>query len=204
VAEAPEEQAVIAGHFGLAAGVKSQERAVPLWALMLATSWLDVVFVPLYLMGVETMEKAPDATGAYGGGIIHANYTHSLLGAAILSVLFGWFFSRWWGERAGIVLGAVSFSHWVLDLIVHRGDLPILIGNVGHLPTFGFGLWRYPAVTAVIELAIVLVGSFLYWRAARDVTADGRLRGRADLSAALVLIFGLAALTADWTGFLAG
>ena len=193
---------MIAGHFGLAAGVKGQERSVPLWALMLATSWLDVIFVPLFLLGVETIEKAPDATGPYGGSIIHANYTHSLLGAAILSFVFGWFFSRRWGERAGIVLGAVSFSHWILDLVVHRGDLPILIGNVGRLPTLGFGLWRYPGISALIELAIVLVGSFLYWRAAREVTADGRLRARADLSAGLVLVFGLGTLLVDWTGFL--
>lgn len=193
---------MIAGHFGLAAGVKSQERSIPLWALMLATSWLDVIFVPLYLLGVETIEKAPDATGPYGGSIIHANYTHSLLGAAILSFVFGWFFSRRWGERAGIVLGAVSFSHWILDLVVHRGDLPILIGNVGRLPTVGFGLWRYPGVSALIELAIVLVGAFLYWRAARDITADGRLRRSADLSAGLVLVFGLGTLLVDWTGLL--
>ena len=150
---------MIAGHFGLAAGVKGQERSVPLWALMLATSWLDVIFVPLFLLGVETIEKAPDATGPYGGSIIHANYTHSLLGAAILSFVFGWFFSRRWGERAGIVLGAVAFSHWILDLIVHRGDLPVLLGNVGGFPTLGFGLWRDPAIAALIELAMVLAGA---------------------------------------------
>ena len=40
---------MITGHFGLAAGVKSAERQVPLWALMLATVWLDILFVPLYL-----------------------------------------------------------------------------------------------------------------------------------------------------------
>jgi hypothetical protein len=38
---------MIAGHFGLAAGVKGRERQVPLWALMLATVWLDLVFAPL-------------------------------------------------------------------------------------------------------------------------------------------------------------
>ena len=91
---------MIAGHFGLAAGVKAQERSVPLWALMLATSWLDVVFVPLFLLHVETIEKAPDATGPYGGSIIHAKCTHSLLGAAILTLAFGWAFSR--RERAGV------------------------------------------------------------------------------------------------------
>ena len=46
---------MITGHFGLAAGVKSAERAVPLWALMLATVWLDILFTPLFLAGVETV-----------------------------------------------------------------------------------------------------------------------------------------------------
>ena len=50
---------MIAGHFGLAAGVKSREPAVPLWALMLATQWLDVVFVPLVGAGVEGLAPVP-------------------------------------------------------------------------------------------------------------------------------------------------
>ena len=195
---------MIAGHFGLAAGVKAKEPAVPLWALMLATSWLDVVFVPLFLTGVETIERAPDATGPYGADIIHANYTHSLFGAIVLSLIFGFVARRFWGDRAGVVLGLVAFSHWVLDLLVHRGDLPILIGNVGHLPTLGFGLWRYPAVSATLELLLVLGGAWLYWRAARATAeaAGGAQRARADLSAALILIFGLGTLAADLSGFL--
>ncbi len=196
---------MIAGHFGLAAGVKAKEQTVPLWALMLATSWLDVVFIPLFLAGIETIEPAPDATGPYGAGIIHANYTHSLFGAAILSALFAVVARRRWGDRAGWVLGLVAFSHWILDLIVHRGDLPILIGNVGGLPTLGFGLWRYPTVSALLELVLVLGGSWLYWRAARGVAeaAGGEKRGQADLAGALMLIFGLGTLMADLTGFLA-
>ena len=196
---------MIAGHFGLAAGVKAKEPTVPLWALMLATSWLDVVFVPLFLAGIETIEPAPDATGPYGAGIIHANYTHSLFGAVVLSLIFG-FAARWrWGNRAGWVLGLVAFSHWILDLVVHRADLPILIGNVGNLPTIGFGLWRYPAISAAVELVLVLGGSWLYWRAARGVAeaAGGGQRRRADLAGGLMLLFGLGTLAADLTGFLA-
>jgi hypothetical protein len=48
---------VIAGHFGFAALVKAKERETPLWALMLATQWLDVVFVPLFILGVERIES---------------------------------------------------------------------------------------------------------------------------------------------------
>jgi membrane-bound metal-dependent hydrolase YbcI (DUF457 family) len=192
---------MIAGHFGLAAGVKGSERQVPLWSLMLATSWLDVIFIPLFLSGIESIEPAPDATGTYGGGIIHANYTHSLVGAALLSLAFGAAFGWRWGRRTGTVLGLVAFSHWVLDLLSHRADLPILPGNVGGLPTLGFGLWRYPVANASVELVLVLGGAWLYWRAARSVVGSAQT-GRADLSAGLILVFGLGALAADWTGFL--
>ncbi|MFJ7210277.1 permease [Amycolatopsis sp. NPDC098790] len=152
---------MIAGHFGLAAAVKAGRPAIPVWTLMLATAWLDVVFVPLYLSGIETV----DGEG-YGGGVIHADYTHSLVGALVLSALFGAVASRWLGRETGLILSAVAFSHWLLDLVVHRADLPILPGNAGDLPTFGFGLWRLPAVSAVVELLMLAVGIGLYWRAA--------------------------------------
>jgi hypothetical protein len=57
-------------------------------------------------------------------------------------------------------------------------------------------------VSATVELVIVLAGAWLYWRAARGVAGEG-LRGRADLAAALILVFGLGSLAADLTGFLA-
>ena len=194
--------AVIAGHFGFAAGVKSRERQVPLWSLMLATAWLDVVFIPLFLSGIETIETAPDAAGTYGGGIIHANYTHSLVGAAVLSIVYGAAFGWRWGRRAAVVLGLVAFSHWILDLVVHRPDLPILPGNVGGLPVLGFGLWRYPNAAMIVELVIVLGGSWLYWRAARTVAAGTAQSRRADLAAGLLLVSGLVVLFLDFTGLL--
>jgi hypothetical protein len=201
MAEANAGSAMIAGHFGFAAGVKANERQVPLWSLMLATVWLDVIFVPLFLAGIETLEPAADATGSYGGSVIHANYTHSLVGAVVLSAAFGAAFGWKWGRRTGVVLGLVAFSHWVLDLLVHRPDLPLLPGNAGGV-AFGFGLWRMPGLTAIVELVLVLGGAWLYWRAARATAAGTGQTSRADLSAGLFLVFGLGALAADWTGFL--
>jgi membrane-bound metal-dependent hydrolase YbcI (DUF457 family) len=156
---------VITGHFGLAAGAKSTEPAAPLWSLMLATMWLDVVFTPLYLAGVETLETPPG--GGYGTSVIHADYTHSLLGALLLSAVFGAFAGWRWGRRVAVVLAAVAFSHWVLDLVVHRADLPLLPGNLGGLPLLGFGLWRVPVASILLEAALLVGGVFLYWRAAR-------------------------------------
>lgn len=135
---------MIAGHFGFAAGVKGRERQVPLWALMLATVWLDIIFAPLLATGVETVENVPGTSGGYGNSIIHADWTHSLVGALVLAALFGLVAARPWGRRAGVVLAAVVFSHWLLDLVVHRADMPILPGNAGDLPRLGFGLWKAP------------------------------------------------------------
>lgn len=188
---------MVAGHFGFAAGVKAAEPRAPLWALMLATAWLDVIFGPLAAAGVETIEPVLGTTGGYGNVIIHADYTHSLIGAAALGVLFGAVAAVPWGRRTGIVLGAVVFSHWLLDLIVHRGDLAILPGNLGGLPRLGFGLWQVPAAAAAVELGLIAAGAFLYWRAAlRRVSGRTSVR-RAHLLAGLLLAAGIVTLGVD-------
>jgi hypothetical protein len=191
---------MIAGHFGFAAAVKSREPETPLWALMLATVWLDVVFVPLYLSGIETTQPADQAHTGYGALIIHADYTHSLVGMIALSAMLGVLAGLLWGRRSGIVIGLVAASHWLLDLIVHRADLPILPGNIGDLPRLGLGLWRYPLVSFSIELALVLMGAWLYWRTAnRVVKTEGRGARAAALTATLITIFGVLVLWLDFT-----
>lgn len=192
---------MIAGHFGFAAIVKSRETRVPLWSLMLATVWLDIVFIPLFVMKIETMKPVPGLAGSYGGNIIYADYTHSLLGALVLSAVFALLFAPRWGKRCAIVLGFVSFSHWLLDLVVHRHDMPLLPGNLGHLPRLGFGLWQLKMVSVSVELLLVLLGAWCYWRAASDVTATARKgRTRAIVTAALIFLCGITVLTLDAMG----
>ncbi|HZN92367.1 MAG TPA: hypothetical protein VFB81_06660 [Myxococcales bacterium] len=194
---------MIAGHFGFAAAVKSRAPSVPLWALMLACQWMDVAFIPLFVAGVERMVPANPAAppGAYGNAIIYADDTHSLLGAVALSIIFGIAFGLPWGRRAGLILGGMVLSHWVLDLITHRQDLPLLPGNYGSFPRMGFGLWQWPAATAALEAAIVLAGAWLYWSAARKVAATGGgSERRANVAGALVLAFGLLTLGLNVAG----
>jgi hypothetical protein len=189
--------AVITGHFGFAAGVKSRERYVPLWALMLAASWLDVIFIVTFATGAETIDDAPGTDGGYGDVIIHADYTHSLVGAILISAATGWIATRWWGRRGGVVIGAVVFSHWVLDLIVHRDDLAILPGNLGDLRV-GFGLWESHVASALVEAAILALGAYLYWRAAVAVSrAAGHATTRASAVAGLLLLSGIVTLLTD-------
>ena len=188
---------MIAGHFGFAAIIKSRERTVPLWALMLATAWLDIVFIPLFVGHLETVQTVH---AGYGGLIIHANYTHSIIGMLALSAALGALFLPKLGRRVALVVALVSASHWVLDLLVHRADMPVLPGNLGNLPDLGFGLWNDPRVAACVELFLVLAGAILYWRAAMEVSAKAGKSGRlASLSAAMIAAFGVLVLFLDYT-----
>ena len=188
---------MITGHFGLAAGTKAVDIRAPLWLLMLATVWLDIIFVPLLLLNIETIDTLPG--GGYGRSVIHADYTHSLLGALILSAVLGALAWWRWGQRIGLIVGGVAFSHWILDLIVHRADLPILPGNLGDLPLLGFGLWRVPAASIALEALILLGGVFLYWRAARS--AASRRRGITPTVVSAVLLgCGIVVLVMDALG----
>jgi membrane-bound metal-dependent hydrolase YbcI (DUF457 family) len=188
---------MVTGHFGLAAGVKASERFVPLWALMLATVWLDILFIPLLAAGVESIDDYPGTDGGYGDVVIHADWTHSLVGAAAISIVTGWLVTRWWGRRGGIVIGAVVFSHWILDLIVHRDDMPIFPGNAGDIRV-GFGLWEFKWVSVLVEAAILLIGAFLYWRAATETErAAGVTARRANLVTALIVLGGAVVLALD-------
>jgi len=191
---------MVAGHFGLAAGIKKIAPRLPLWSLLLASFFLDVVFIFFAAGGLEKIIPVDQANpNAYGGSLIHAYYTHSLVGALLISAIAGLFAGWRWGKRGGYVIAGVVFSHWILDLLVHRPDLPILPGNLGNLPLLGFGLWQYPAISAILELILVIGGTWFYYRAAMqaaEVSTNQEQRRRAmtsTIGVAVLLVLLLAA-----------
>lgn len=189
------------GHFGLAAGAKKWAPQLPLWALFLGTYLLDVIFLFLWIAGIEGLAPIdPALPNAYGGVLIHADYTHSLVGALLIAGIAGWLGSRLWGKRGGTMIAAVTFSHWILDLLVHRPDLPILPGNFGNLPLLGFGLWEVPTVSMLIETVLVIGGAYLYYRAATQLATskDGQRRALTAGVVTGVLLLGL--LAANFLG----
>ncbi|MFD0849016.1 hypothetical protein [Sphingosinicella xenopeptidilytica] len=191
---------MIIGHYGLAAAVKAREPSIPLWVLMLATVWMDVVFIPFLAVGVEWIERVPGAPH-YGGLTIHADYTHSLVGAALLAVALACPSARKWGARSGLLVGALALSHWFLDVIVHRDDLPLLPGSPGGLPKFGFGLWTMPEAALALEILIFAMGMYAYWRAATNAALAGNVsRCVATRSAFKAIIFGAIVVILDVTG----
>jgi hypothetical protein len=192
-----EREIMTAGHFGFSAIVKSKEQKVPLWALMFSTYLLDFVFIILVSFGVESFSLINPGHPAYGGAIIHAYYSHSLVGALIISLIAG-LLARWkWNKKFGLVIGGVVFSHWILDLIVHRPDLPILPGNIGNLPLLGFGLWNLPIVSAIVELGLVVAGAYLYYKSTRKASKASGKSGKATLASSVTGIVMLMILISD-------
>ncbi|OZB90447.1 permease [Paenibacillus sp. XY044] len=170
---------MFAGHFGIGAAVKAVSPKTPLWAIMLGTQLLDVIFVPLLLTGIETSVETDG--GGYGGAVIHADYTHSLVGALIIALLAGAAAWKLWGKRSAGVIGGVVFSHWLLDLLVHRSDMPILPGNLGSLPLMGFGLWKWPFISGALEVLLIVVGTVMYYRSLRlRARSAPKMPGRAE------------------------
>jgi hypothetical protein len=191
---------MFAGHFGLAAAVKAKSPKIPLWALMLSTQLLDVIFVPLYVLGVETIE--PIGGNGYGEAVIHADYSHSLIGALCIAFFAGIVGRKFWGRRSGFVIGAVVFSHWILDLLVHRADLPLLPGNFGDLPMLGFELWRFPTISIALECILIALGGVLYFRfVVSSVEQQNKLIAR--VAGGVVVVLLILSLITDVFGFAA-
>src|SRR6476659_8398266 len=148
------------GHYGVAFAAKPVGKHVPLWVWFIAVQWLDVIWSILVLMGIEKLHIVPGFTEANALDLYYMPYTHSLPGSIVLSLIFGGIVAVFTnGNRWATILlvAAASFSHWVLDLVVHTPDLP-LYDNAANV---GFGLWRHVALSFPLEL--IVLGS---WRLA--------------------------------------
>ena len=148
------------GHFAVGVATKPLAPKMPIWILFLAPQFMDLLFLPLVALGIEGFQQ-----GAYGHDHIDALYTHSLVGAVVIALGAYWIGTYFWKTtQAGMVLAGLSFSHWIMDLFVHHQDMPILPGNLGNLPMLGFGLWDYEYVIFGIEVALAVIGLFIYYR----------------------------------------
>jgi hypothetical protein len=190
---------MIAGHIGVAAAAKAYDRRIPFWALLIATFLIDIIFAVLWVFGVESMSDLPDTDGGYGNMLFEVDWSHSFFGTLILCLFVLIFTARYWGGKGALVLSGLVFSHWFLDLIVHRNDMPIMPGNIGGvMPRVGLGMWDAPVATMIFEALLVILGAFLWYRTRPAGDPDGSRA--ATRSAALVLVGGLAVLLIDFLG----
>lgn len=174
------------GHYGPAFAAKAAKRSIPLWVLFLAVQLVDIAWAVLVLLGVEKVRVAPGITAANPLDFTYFPYTHSLAGAAAWAVAAGIMYRllrRSDGAAGALIVGAAVFSHWVLDWLVHRPDLPLYDDTL----KVGLGLWNHPIPALLLELAILFAGLVLYLRSTEPVSRAGRY-GMAVFVAVLALL----------------
>jgi hypothetical protein len=161
------------GHYGVSFAAKRVERRVPLWVWFIAVQWLDVIWSVLVLMGTEKLRITPGFTEANALDLYYMPYTHGLPGSIVLSLVFGGIVALFTTGNRGttiLLVAAASFSHWVLDLVVHTPDLP-LYDNTAKV---GFGLWRHVAFSFPLEIIVLVLGAWFYARMTTFASAKGK------------------------------
>jgi len=162
-------------------GDQNSDSRMPLWLLFIAVQFIDVLWSIFVLLGIEKVRIVPGITGSNALDLYYMPYTHSLLGVlcwSLLAYVVCQLIPSLRGVRTGLILAAAVFSHWILDLIVHRPDLA-LYDSVGKM---GFGLWNYRGAAFALEMAVLLCGAALLYQTA---THKVRLAGFVVFLAAL-------------------
>lgn len=161
------------GHYGPSFAVKAIKPSVPLWLVFIAVQLVDVAWAILILLGIEKVRIVPGITASNPLDLYYMPYTHSLVAATFwtaaaivlckpLRGVGSWSAAAW--------IGAAVFSHWVLDWVVHRPDLPLYDDTM----KVGLGLWNSPIIALSLEALLLFGGMIMYLRRTRPLNLIGR------------------------------
>ena len=160
------------GHFGVGLAAKPLQPRVSLGTLFLAAQLADLLWPTLLLLGVERVAIRPGLLAGSPFDFLYYPFSHSLLAQLLLGLALGLGYGllqRNW--RGALLVGLLVPSHWLLDLVVHRPDLPFYPGIS---PKVGLGLWHSLPATLVVELGLLAVGLWVYGRTTRPRNRRGR------------------------------
>ena len=158
------------GHFGVAMASKRIAPRTSLAVLFLAAQLLDVLWPIFLLLGVEHYRVAPGITKVQPLDFYDYPFTHSLSWAVRWALAFGliYYLLRRYVTGAWVV-GGLVLSHWFLDWVVHRPDLPLWRGG----PKVGLGLWNSWPASISVEAILFGAGLWIYLRSTRTRNRTG-------------------------------
>jgi hypothetical protein len=149
------------GHIAVGLAGKRATPGVSLAAWLTSVQFVDMLWPIFLLLGLEHVRIAPGITRFTPLDFYDYPITHSLVGATVWAAVFAagsLYVYR--NTRVALLLGAGVVSHWVLDVISHRPDMPVLPRG----PYIGLGLWNSVTATLALELTMFAIGLVLYIR----------------------------------------
>ena len=165
------------GHYAASLALKSVEKNASLGMLFLAVQFVDILFFPFVLMGIEHFNIVENHTESTHFELYFMPYTHSL--AASFLWAFGVYIvyriipRKKTGNKnkIAILMAIAVLSHWFFDLIVHTPDLPLLSDSSSKI---GLGLWNNAIATYLLEALLLFAGLGLYLKSTKATTFAGR------------------------------
>lgn len=159
------------GHFGVGFGAKKIDTKPSLGTLFFAAQFIDLLWPILLLLGIEEVKIDPGNTVFTPLNFVYYPFTHSLAGVLFWGIVVGaGYYLIKKNSKTALLLGALVVSHWVLDLLVHAPDLPIVPGLDVKI---GLGLWNSFALSLIVELVIFAVGTFFYFQVTKAKNKKG-------------------------------
>lgn len=153
-------------------GAKGFAPKISLGFLFIACQLADLIWPTLVQLGVETMSIQSGATVMTPLDFASYPYSHSLVALLFWSAVFALIYTAL--SRSGIgaafAIAMLVVSHWVLDVITHRPDMPIALSETVKV---GFGLWNYPMIAIPLELLLFGAGVWMYCRATEPLNRSG-------------------------------
>ncbi|HEX9119296.1 MAG TPA: hypothetical protein VF840_02040 [Terriglobales bacterium] len=174
------------GHFAVGFAAKKYAPRANLATLLAAALFLDILWPIFVLAGWEQVRIDPGNTRFTPLDFVSYPWSHSLLMAVVWATAFALVFYGITRYRPGtVVIWIGVVSHWVLDWVSHRPDMPLYPGG----PKLGLGLWNSIAGTMIVEVAMFAAGVYLYVHATRasDVSGQYLLAGFVGL---LLILYG--------------
>jgi len=163
---------VFIGHFGVGFAAKRLAPRASLGTLFLAAQLVDLLWPTFLLVGWERVAISPGITAVTPLDFEHYPITHSLAGAATWGVLLGLaYYAVTDRKREAAWVALLVVSHWGLDALVHRPDLPLSPFGPERI---GLGLWDSMSLTIAVESIFFVGGLWLYARGTRAVDGVGR------------------------------
>jgi hypothetical protein len=178
------------GHYAVGLASKKLAPRASLGALVAAPILLDLLWPIFLLIGWEHVSVEPNRNPFLRLAFDAYPISHGLvavLGWATLFAALYYGFTRYGAGAIVIWIGVAS--HWLLDYIVHRPDLPLYAGSTRLV---GMGLWTHRWWAIAVEVVLFAAGTWLYLQQtrAKDKIGEYAFWG---FVVFLLLLYGIAA-----------
>ncbi len=166
------------GHYAVGLAAKRWAPKASLGTLVAAAIWLDIAWPIFLLLDMEHFRIAPGITKMSPFDFFDYPLSHSLVMALAWAALWGLLYLMTGknDSKGAWIIGGLVVSHWILDFIVHRPDLPLLPAEISYMAhKYGLGLWNFPPGAILLESALFVAGFWLYLKSTKALDSAGRI-----------------------------